>query len=161
MFVSLSPMSSTNQLASAFSWDSSSLALTPGPSWPTWEKFRQAGATGLESIPKHGVATLQTKKGTFRIMHDDDFQRLLGIASSVHRLQKGLKVILQSANLVYKHPDQDHIRLLVEHASMFAESPVLPERDGHELFKLTPEETAEQSTEDLDFDVADIPRPKW
>ena len=44
-------------------------------------------------------------------------------------------------------------------ASMVAGSPVLPERDGHEGFALTPEEEAEEAADDFDLKTAEIPRP--
>lgn len=159
--MSLNSTSSTNELLNAVGWNYGPLELTPGPVWITWEQFRTGGPTGLDTIPKHGVATLRTKKGTFRVMRDDDFQHLLGIASSIHRLQKGVRVIVQTAKLAFKHPDREHMRLLLESASMLAESPILPEREGHDSFRLTTGETSEQSAEDLDFEITDIPRPKW
>ena len=134
-------------------------ALVPGPYWLSFEQFRKGGSGALEEIPKQGVATLRGKSATFRVLRDEDFQRLIGLAADVHRLQKGLKIVIQAANVVAKHPDQDHVQLLIQAASMFAGAPVLPERSGHAGFELTPEEVAAQSSDDFVLETAEIRRP--
>lgn len=136
------------------------LALVPGPIWNSFEQFRRAGSSALEEIPIHGVGTLRGKTGTVRILREEDFQRLLGLATDIHRLQNGLSFIIQAAKVVAKHPDQEHVQLLIRSASMVAGSPVLPVRDGHESFRLTAEEEAAQSSDDFDLNTADIPRPE-
>jgi hypothetical protein len=135
------------------------IALVPGPTWSTFEQFRRGGNSVLEEIPPHGVGTLRGKAGTFRIIRDDDFQRLLGLATDIHRLQNGLNFVIQAAKVVAKHPDMEHVQLLIQSASMVAGSPVLPVREGHEAFRLTPEEEVEQSADDFDLATAEIPRP--
>jgi hypothetical protein len=42
---------------------------------------------------------------------------------------------------------------------MVAGSPLLPTRDGHDTFQLTPEELEAQTVDDFDLDNAAIPRP--
>ncbi len=154
-------MSSTNELTDAFAGGSFVPSFVAGPVWTSYEQFRRTGASNLESIPQQGVATLRTKTGTFRILRDDDFQKMLGLASNIHRIQKGLRIVMQAARVAVQHPDQEHLQLLMHSASMIAESPVLPERAGHETFELTPEEIANQSPEDVAFELNDIQRPKW
>jgi len=148
---------STNELANAFVGIGK--PLIPGPVWTSFEQFRMAGASGLDELPINGVATLRTKAGTFRILRDADFQGLLGLASDVCRLQKGLKLIMQAAKVVVKHPDEEHVRLLIQSASLIAESPELPQRQGHESLYLTPSEVAEEANDDFDLETAKIPRP--
>ena len=136
----------------------SPFALVPGPTWTSFEQFRRGGSGALDEIPPHGVGTLRGKSGTFRVIREEDFQRLLGLATDIHRLQKGLRFVIQAAKIVAKHPDQEHVQLLIQSASMVAGIPVLPVRDGHEAFQLTPEEEAEQSSDDFDLETAQIPR---
>ena len=68
-------------------------------------------------------------------------------------------MVVQAAKIVAKHPDQEHVQLLIQSASMVAGSPVLPMREGHEAFRLTPEEEAELASDDFDLEAAEIPRP--
>ena len=105
--------------------------LVPGPTWSSFEYFGRGGGGALEEIPLHGVGTLRGKAGTFRVLREEDFQRLLGLATDIHRLQQGLNVVVQAAKIVAKHPDQEHVQLLIQSASMVAGSPVLPMREGH------------------------------
>jgi hypothetical protein len=98
--------------------------------------------------------------GTFRLLHDEDFQALLGIASEAHRLKGGLKLIISAARVYSKFRDDEHQELLMEAVSVFAGGPVLPVRDGHGEFAITPEEKAEVAeANDLDLETAHIPRP--
>src|SRR5580698_1629218 len=130
---------STNEVANAFS-----VGLPPtliaGPVWTSFEQFRKGGVPALEGIPRHGVATVQTKAGTFRIIRDADFQRLVGLAADVYRLQAGLTLVVKAARVALKHTDQEHVELFLSSASLIAQSPELPQRVGHESFQLTPEE---------------------
>jgi len=119
--------------------------LVPGPQWPSFEKFRLAGGTGLDSIKPGTVATLWNKSRQFRILRDEDFQRLVGIASEVHRLKTGVTIVLQAARLVARHKDEESVNLLIDYASTLGASMVLPERDGHGQFELEPEDLANSS----------------
>ena len=140
--------------------ESVSPTLVPGPSWNSFEQFRKGNNAALEAIPKHGVATLRSKTGTFRILHEEDFQRLFGLASEMHRLKGGLKLIISAARVYSKFRDDEHEALLIEAVSAFAGSPVLPERDGHAEFEITAEEKASQANDDFDLETANIPRPE-
>lgn len=155
------PVYSTNQLSSGFGIAAGTHELVAGPLWQSFEEFRIAGNAGLERIPLHGVATLSCKAGSFRILRDVDFQGLVGLAADVARLQRGLKIVVQAARVAVKHPDEDHIKLLIESASLIAECPELPQREGHEALRLTERELAEESSDDFDAKTADIPRPSW
>jgi hypothetical protein len=139
----------------------SALALIPGPIWSSFEKFRKGGNATLEDIPEHGVGTLVGKGVTYRILRDADFQHLVGLATDVHRLQQGLNVIIQAAKVVAKHPDQEHVELLIHSAALFAGSPVLPTRDGHDAFQLTKEEIDAQASDGFNLENAAIPRPRF
>jgi hypothetical protein len=139
----------------------SALALVPGPTWSSFEKFRKGGNTTLEEIPEHGVGTLVGKGVTYRVLRDADFQHLVGLATDVRRLQQGLNVIIQAAKVVAKHPDQEHVELLIHSAALFAGSPVLPTRDGHDAFQLTQEEIDSQASDGFNLENAAIPRPRF
>jgi hypothetical protein len=139
----------------------SALALVPGPTWSSFEKFRKGGNTTLEEIPEHGVGTLVGKGVTYRVLRDADFQHLVGLAADVRRLQQGLNVIIQAARVVAKHPDQEHVELLIHSVALFAGSPVLPTRDGHDAFQLTQEEIEAQASDGFTLENAAIPRPRF
>jgi hypothetical protein len=149
------PAISTNEVANAFAFN----ALVPGPVWTSFEHFRRGGTGILESVPEHGVATLRSKVGIFRVMRDSDFQGLIGLASEVHRLQIGLKFVVKAARVALKHPDKEHFELLIQSTSLITEFPELPQRTGHGSFHLTPGEVAEESSEDFDLATAKITRP--
>jgi hypothetical protein len=140
---------------------SSTLALVPGPTWSSFEQFRKGGSASLEEVPEHGVATLVGRGVTYRILREGDFQNLIGLAADVHRLQQGLNVIIQAAKVVAKHPDQEHVQLLIHSAALFAGSPVLPTRDGHDAFQLTREEVDAQASDEFNLENAAIPRPRF
>jgi phosphodiesterase/alkaline phosphatase D-like protein len=138
----------------------SALALVPGPTWNSFEQFRKGGSATLEEIPEHGVGTLVGRGTTYRILREADFQNLVGLAADVHRLQQGLNVVIQAAKIVAKHPDQEHVQLLIHSAALFAGSPVLPTRDGHDAFQLSQEEIDAQASDDFNLENAEIPRPR-
>lgn len=157
----MSPVKSTTQFSGNFGAAGSTHGLIVGPIWNSFEDFRTAGNGGLEKIPLCGVAVLNCKAGSFRIIRDADFQRLVGVASEVIRLQGGLKVMVHAARIAVKHPDEDHLKMLLESARLVAECPELPQRVGHEPLRLTPQELSEESASDFDAKTAEIPRPSW
>ncbi len=130
--------------------------LTPGPYWGSFENFRTSGNTALESIRTGCVGTLSTKAGVFRILRDDDFQRLIGLAAEVHRIRDGITFIVSAARVVQKHRDEESIQHLIESVSLLGGSPVLPVRDGHDRFRISADEVSENSE---DLDLTTIPRP--
>jgi hypothetical protein len=134
--------------------------LTPGQEWRSFEQFRIAGPTGLESIPIGSVGILHVKTKTFNILHGEDFQKLIGLASEVHRLKEGITLVLTAAKLVGKYPnDPVGIEMLYRSASVLRESSMLPERDGHDVFHITEDECKEYGQEDDNIQASDIPRP--
>jgi hypothetical protein len=152
---------STSELAGSYGMVASTLELVPGLVWNSFEEFRKAGNDGLANIPPHGVALLNCKAGSYRIIRDVDFQRLVGLASDVIRLQGGVNIVMQAARIAIKHPDEDHIKLLLDSARLIAQCPELPQRVGHEPARLTDEELREQSEDDFDAKTAEIPSPSW
>jgi hypothetical protein len=81
----------------------------------------------------------------------------------VHRLKRGITFVVQAAKVVAKHPDdRDSIELFYRSASLLSESNLLPERDGHETFQITPGEAAQYAEDDdlKGIRASDIPRPK-
>jgi hypothetical protein len=135
--------------------------LVPGPIWHCFDDFRKEGNAGLEKIPPNGVGVLNCKVGSFRIIRDRDFQFLVGLAGDVIRLQGGLKVVMQAAKIAIKHPDEDHLRLLMRSVELVAECPELPQHEGHEPRRLTTKELTEDPISDFDAQTAEIPRPSW
>src|ERR1700722_12863119 len=98
-----SPIKSTSDLSSGFGIEGSTYGLVPGPIWNSFEDFRTAGNGGLEKIPLHGVAVLNCKVGSYRIIRDSDFKFLHGLASDVVRLHRGIKIVVQAARIASKH----------------------------------------------------------
>jgi len=148
-------------LSSTTSLSNWSPSLVPGPEWRSFEQFRVAGSAGLEGITVGSVATLQVKSRTFRILRDDDFQRVMGLASEVNRLKQGITFVVTAAKVVAKYPnDRDSIELLYRSASLLSESSILPSREGHDVFHLTPEEAEEHREAGFDIPASEIPRPK-
>jgi hypothetical protein len=159
-------MSSAATLERPPTWSASSATvsswipnLIQGPYWASFEQFRTAGSTALEGVTPGMVATLRGKSATFRILRDDDFQKLLGLASEVYRIRNGITVVAQAAKVVAKHKDQESIELLIRSVSMLGESSVLPERDGHERFEITAKEIADNAEDDFSVNAVKIPRP--
>jgi hypothetical protein len=134
-------------------------SLTPGPYFASFEQFRTTGISALESINPTQVATLAGRSAVYRILRDTDFQRLLGLATDVHRIKGGMTVVIQAARVAAKHKDEESLELLVRSVSMLTGSSILPEKQGHDAFEITPEEAAENS-DDLAMTELDIPRPK-
>jgi hypothetical protein len=136
-------------------------ALVPGPEWRSFEQFRLAGSSALDGFLVGSVGTLHVKSKVFRILRDDDFQRIVGLASEVHRLKQGITFVVTAARVAAKYPnDPDSMQLLYHSASLLSESSILPEREGHEIFHITPEEAEEHKEESFNIPASEIPRPK-
>ena len=113
------------------------LHLEQGPTWSRFEDFRTQGGKALAQLKEHSVGTLLTRQGQFRLMHDSDFQELLGLAREVSRLKDGLTLVLLAAQTVQKHPqDESALQTLSQAVLMLGNLPVLPTRQGHEPFTL-------------------------
>jgi hypothetical protein len=136
-------------------------ALIPGPEWRSFEQFRLAGSSAVDGFVTGSVGTLHVKSKIFRILRDEDFQRVVGLASEVHRLKQGITIVATAARVVAKHPDDsDSMELLCRSLSLLNESSILPERAGHDRFQITPEEAKEYKDDDLNMAASEIPRPK-
>ena len=133
--------------------------LVPGPEWRSFEQFRIAGSSALEGVTVGSVATLHVKSKVFRILGDSDFQRVVGLAAEVHRLKQGITLVVKAARVVAKHPDRDSMELLYHSAWLLSESSILPEREGHDIFHMTPEEAEEHREEGFNIPASEIPRP--
>ncbi len=106
----------------------SPLTLAAGPYWPSFEKLRVQGAGALNQIEPGTVGTLASQGGQFRVLREEDFQRLVGLAREVDRVRRGLRVVLAAVRTVREHPGQSSVNTLVEAALLLGESPVLPTR---------------------------------
>ena len=134
--------------------------FVPGTTWSSFEKFRKSGNTALCAMQPASVGFLEIKSNKFCILRNDDFQRLLGLASEVHRLKQGITFVVKAAKVAAKHPhDRDSIELLFQSAVMLSESSLLPERDGHGSLQISAHDLA-GFHEDEQFRAVDIPRPK-
>jgi len=60
------------------------------------------------------VATLNGKAAMYRILRDEDFQKLLGLASEVHCIKEGISFVTKAAKIVAKHKDQESVELLIQ-----------------------------------------------
>ena len=125
------------------------ISLTPSTSWNSFEQFRTAGANTLATITEGTVGTLQTKTGQYRILNENDFQQLVGLATDVERLQQGLSVVMRAVRVVENHPeDADTLALLVETVSMLGSiSTVLPTRSSFP--PLAPEDIPVESEDEV------------
>lgn len=132
-------------------------SLQPGPNWSSFEQFRTSGAGALGSIVSGHVATLQTKTGQYRILTEQDFQKLYGLARDVERLRGGLNCVFDAVRVVQKHGDQESLNLLVSTVSMVGNIPVLPTRS--DFGPLMPEGFELYPDDEVELDPAKIVRP--
>jgi hypothetical protein len=76
--------------------------------WPSFEQFRIDGAKGVvECISEGGFGVLRIKGEEFAIVRRRDFGRLMGMAQDVRRMTKGVLLMKQAAELVFKSSDQE------------------------------------------------------
>jgi hypothetical protein len=128
-----------------------------GAHWSSFEQLRKEGANALDSIRNGTIAILHTKNGQYRILEEQDFQRLYGLASEVERLRGGFQVIISAVKAVQKHPDDSTVQVLVNAVSLMGSLPALPTRDS---FKPMDAEGFELDEDDeVILDPALIERP--
>lgn len=137
--------------------ESTSINLRNGRTWSSFEQLRTEGASSLEPLKNGTVATLHTKTGQYRILEEHDFQKLLGLATDVARLRKGLRMVMQAVRVVQKHRDDDSLNLLVEAVTMVGSLPELPTREGFEA--LLPEDMDIEPDDEVELDPERIERP--
>jgi hypothetical protein len=128
----------------------------PGALWSNFEQFRTSGQAALEPIRGGAVGTLITKSGQYRILAEDDFQRVLGLAREVHRLQRGIRLVATAVRAVQYHRDEPTISTLVEAVAAFGEIPALPTIDR--FAPLQPEEIDVDPDDEVILDPAELER---
>jgi hypothetical protein len=82
---------------------------------------------------------------------------LLGLARDVERLRGGLSLLLQTVQVVRKHPDTDSINLLMKTVTMLGSLPELPTRNSFE--PLMPEGIDVDLDDEVNLDPAQIESP--
>ena len=92
------------QTTPALATDPQNFQLRPGPQWASFEQFRIAGSGGVESVGTGQVGALRTKTGMFRVLRDEDFQTLAGLASEVRRMKGGFTTMVHAIKVVREHP---------------------------------------------------------
>ena len=98
--------------------------LKPGPVWASFEQFRIAGSGGVETVTAGRVGTLRTKTGVFRVIRDEDFQTLVGLASEVRRMKGGLTTLIHAVKVVRDHPESPSaVDLLLHIATQYGGGP--------------------------------------
>jgi hypothetical protein len=132
------------------------LSLVQGPFWPSFEQFRLQGNAGLQELAPGSVGTLLTKQGQFRIMAEEDFQRLQGLAADVRRLSGGLRVVFAAARALQRNRDEASLETLSEAVMMLGDLPALPTRDRFEPLK---PEGLDLEEESGDLDLDNVARP--
>lgn len=126
--------------------------LRPGPVWASFEQFRMAGPGGPESIGGGQVGTLQTKGGLFRLIRDEDFQLLVGLASEAKRLQGGLTTMVHAAKVIRDHPSSPSAVELLHHLA----TEYGPSDANHPSQR--PEETPIAEDDEVIVDAAELKR---
>lgn len=126
-----------------------------GSRWPSFERFRTNGASGLEPIKNGKIGVLHVKGSEYRILSGADFQYILGLATEVDRLKKGLKVVLCAAKSMERHGDEVSLETLKAAVSMIIEAPELPTRN--EFDDVKPENFDLEPDDEIELD--NIERP--
>lgn len=134
-----------------------SVSLASGPVWTSWEKFRVQGQDGLAQVGQGTVGTLMTRNGQYRILPEQDFQRLLGLARDVERIQSGLRVIVAAVRAVQRHRDETTVETLVEAVTLLGDTPLLPTRSRFE--PLEPEGLEIDPNDEVELDPTAVQRP--
>ncbi|MBZ9750742.1 hypothetical protein K7W42_07695 [Deinococcus sp. HMF7604] len=110
--------------------------LRAGPFWQRFEDLRVGAAQQLSQLSKGVVGTLVLKRQQYRILREDDFQELQGLAADVHRVSDGVELLIRAA-IVWKENDTENTRELLAIAiEQMASSPALPRRKAPEAIRL-------------------------
>lgn len=127
--------------------------LRPGPVWDSVEDLLQGGEGSLKGVASGVVASLRSPVGRFRLLSEDDFQALYGVARDVRRVAAELDAVRQAAR---DGVDADTVQGLVATLVELADGlGALPVRTGHE--SLEPEGLDLDEAElDLALDAADL-----
>ena len=136
------------------------LAFRVGRVWTSFEQFRTGGQSELATLGLGEIGQLRTRHGSFRILRDEDFLHLYGLARDVERVQGGLRVIIAAAHSAKAHRDDVTLEALVEAVAVCANFPTLPTRPAEGPIEI--EVDADIEPDDLDgisLDPATVPRP--
>lgn len=135
----------------------SEYSLRVDQSWNSFEQFRQEGANALHSVKNQNIATLETQTGKYRILEEQDFQTLYGLARDVERLRGGLHVVILAVRAAQKHLDEEQLNLLAETVAMVGNLPELPVQD--QFNDLMPEQLDWDHDDEVILDPKQINRP--
>ncbi|PNW43907.1 UNVERIFIED_CONTAM: hypothetical protein BEN50_13205 [Euhalothece sp. KZN 001] len=128
-------------------------------SWKSFEEFRKAGAKALEPIKNGSIATLKTGTGNYRVISEEDFQKLYGLACDVDRLQGGLSVVLTAARAVQKHNDPETVQVLVQTIKMMGNLSALPTRQEFDHPQLETSDSEIEADDEIIDDPSLLERP--
>lgn len=107
------------------------LSLVSGPRWSSLEEMIAAGEEAVSSLNRGAVGGLTTDSGTYRVLAEDDFQTLLGLAQDVSRLSTAVNDLVAAAQVASEQQDDDSLRELIAAASQVRDVPALALRQGH------------------------------
>lgn len=127
--------------------------------WKSFEDFRKAGAKALEPVKEGAIATLKTGTGDYRVMSEQDFQNLYGLACDVARLQGGLSVVLTAARAVQKHNDPETIQVLIQTIKMMGNLSAFPKSEDSDSPQTDPSDSEIEQEEEMIDDPSFLERP--
>lgn len=129
------------------------VALKAGPVWQSFESLRTGAATKLTQLTKGIVGTVIVRDRQYRILREDDFQELHGLAVDVQRIGDGVEVLIHAAAVWEERDDENSRQLLAIAIRQIANSPSLPRRRAADVLKLDLTDREEMSgDEDDSFD---------
>jgi hypothetical protein len=131
--------------------------LTPGPQWTSFEQFRKGGSEP-QAVDGGAVGVLLSKSGVYRILRDEDYQRLIGLASEVDRIRGSLTMLARAAEVVRENPSSAAARQLLQYfADQWQGGTAPPVRRGHEPWK--PEPVPLEPDDEPILDAAELGEP--
>lgn len=127
---------------------SMSINLHVGPTWERFEDIRVGAAAKLSSIRNGTMGILKLKKAQYRIISEDDFQKLYGIATEADHLRRDVQLIIQAATIVSESDSEASRKMLQMVAFEISEKVKLSCIDGSQPLKLTDFELGEHDDDD-------------
>ena len=131
--------------------------LKPGRIWKSWEQFRRGGQEELAALKPGEIGQLLVKEGSYRIVREQDFQELYGLANDVDRLRGGLPVVIAAVRAVQQHRDASTVETLLEAVALIGDIPILPTRRAFEPPQ--PEGLELDPDDEVELDPAKVYRP--
>ena len=98
----------------------------------SFEQLRKAGAAKFSSLTIGMVGRLSVKGDNYRILTEQDFQRLVGAMATSELLQNQLKMVVHVAITYVKHEDDSTREALRSAITTVIESPGISRADGHD-----------------------------